>query len=195
MVQNCEVNETSIIQNNNFSSPSSPYDTKKSFSTRLTDLIRRDPTKNFFNTSQKPTKIHKTEMTLLNPTDPKYISIKSSFKGRPLSQSKIHGIFELRMPTKLEERHEAYKKSLSKRTKKSIKDVTHRMFHGTISNCSPERFIEELIYNQEKDEEIVKEYHVERKFCEKDCGLCGIIQQGNRTKYTKTKSLFKKNSK
>ncbi|GES93469.1 hypothetical protein GLOIN_2v1684586 [Rhizophagus clarus] len=192
MAQNCEVkNEISIIQND--LSPCVLSDTKKSFSSRLTQLIRRDPTKNSSNPSQKPTKIYKTEMILLNPTDPKYISIKSSFKGRPLSQSKILGIFELRMPTKLEERHETYKKSLSKITKKSIKEVTHQMFHGTTSNCSPERFIEELIYNQEKDEEIVKEYHVERKFCGKDCGLCGIIQQGNRTKYTKTKSLFRKN--
>ncbi|CAG8627526.1 uncharacterized protein OCT59_025464 [Rhizophagus irregularis] len=196
MGQNCEINETSIIQNNNSSSSPSPYvlfDTKKSFSSRLTQLIRRDPTKNYFKPSQKPKKINKTEMILLDPTDPKYISIKSSFVGRPLSQSKILGIFELRMPTKLEERHEAYKKSLSKKTKKNIKDITHRMFHGTTSNCSPERFIEELIFNKEKDEEIVSEYHVERKFCEKDCGLCGIVQQGNRTKYTKTKCLFKKN--
>src|SRR4051812_1169835 len=116
MVQNYEMNETSIIQNNNFSSitslPSPLYITKKSFSSRLTHLIRRDPTKKFSNPSQKPTKIYKTEMILLNPTDPKYVLIKSSFKGRILSLTKILGIFELRMPTKLEERHESYKRSL-----------------------------------------------------------------------------------
>ncbi|GBB85306.1 hypothetical protein RclHR1_11870007 [Rhizophagus clarus] len=198
MGQNCEINETSIIQNNfsSSSSPSSSSVTKKSLSSRLTQLIRRDPKKNSSssNPSQKPTKIHKTEMILLNETDPNYTLVKSLFKGRPLSQSKILGIFELHMPTKLEKRHEAYKKSLSKRTGKSIEEITHRMFHGTISNCSPERFVEELNYSQENEEEEVKEsFHVERKFCEKNCGLCGIVQQGNKTKYTRTKSLFKKN--
>ncbi|CAB4432834.1 unnamed protein product [Rhizophagus irregularis] len=202
MGQNCEINETSIIQNNSSSpsSPSSPSAIKKSFSSRLTYLIRRDSTKNSSSNnkssspSQKPIKIQKTEMILLNQNDPNYISVKSSFKGRPLSQSKILGIFELRMPTKLEKRHEAYKKNLSKRTGKSIKEITHRMFHGTTSYCTPERFVEELSYSQENEEEEIKErFHVERKFCEKDCGLCGIVQQGNKTKYTKTKSLFKKN--
>ena len=116
----------------------------------------------------------------------------------PISQSKILGIFELRMPTKLEKRHEAYKRKLSRRTGESTQNITHRMFHGTTSNCSPQRFIEDLNfeefnYNEEKGEG--KECDVERKFCEKDCGLCGIIQEGNKTKYTRTKSLFKRNSK
>ncbi|RIA83354.1 hypothetical protein C1645_809261 [Glomus cerebriforme] len=204
MVQNCEINETTIIQKDSSSSSSSPSQSpiiKKSFSSRLTDLIRRDPTKNISNyslnsssnPSSKPTKIYKTQMIPLNSTDPNYELVKSLFKGRPLSQSKILAIFELHMPTKLEKRHEAYKKSLSKRTGQSIQSITHRMFHGTTSNCSPERFVEELNYIQEKDAEEGKECYIERKFCEKDCGLCGIIQQGNKTKYTRTKSFFKKN--
>jgi len=121
-------------------------------------------------------------MIKLDPTDPNYISVRSLFKGRPLSQSKILGIFELRMPTKLEKLHEAYKRKLSKQTGQTIENITYRMFHGTTSNfnCYPQRFIDG---------------GEETRFCEKDCGLCGIVQHGNKTKYTRTKSLFKRNSK
>ncbi|CAI2176156.1 18171_t:CDS:2 [Funneliformis geosporum] len=185
MVKHCETSETLIIQNHLTSPSSSTSISNKSFSFRLKHLISRNLSSNSPPIIQP--KIHKTQMLLLNPTDPNYIKVKSSFKGRQLSSSKVLGIFELHMPTKLEQLHEAYKRKLSKQTGENIEKVTHGMFHGTTSNmdCS---FIGQ--WNNYKENG--KGGHIERTFCENYCGLCGIIQHGNKTKYTRTKSLFKR---
>ncbi|CAG8490260.1 8284_t:CDS:2 [Funneliformis caledonium] len=186
MVKYCEKIETLIIQNS--TSPSSTSISNKSFSSRLKHLIHRNSSNSSLSSSPIQPKTQKTQMILLNPTDPNYILVKSLFKGRPLSLSKVLGIFELHMPTKLERLHEAYKRKLSKKTGENIEKLTHRMFHGTTSNltCS---FIDE--WNNCNIESAGG--HIERTFCEKYCGLCGIIQHGNKTKYTRTKSLFKRN--
>ncbi|CAG8482638.1 9469_t:CDS:2, partial [Dentiscutata heterogama] len=64
------------------------------------------------------------------------------------------------MPTKLVEAHEKYKKQ-------NYGMLTHIMFHGTKSLCDSQRFIT----------------NPRAGFCKSGCGVCGIMQEGNKIKY------------
>ncbi|CAG8718760.1 22766_t:CDS:1, partial [Dentiscutata erythropus] len=78
------------------------------------------------NSSKTSSEITQTQLTLLSKTDPEYEMIKSLFGLTP----KIHGIVKLKMPTKLENKHEKYKRSLINRSR-NADAVTYKMFHGT----------------------------------------------------------------
>ncbi|CAG8690798.1 24245_t:CDS:2 [Gigaspora margarita] len=104
----------------------------------------------------------KTEMTLLSNYDEDYLSIAKYFHTG-LPHNTIIGILKLEMPAEIVSAHAAYK-----RRNRSM--LTYLMFHGTKSLCDPKRFI--------------KNPH--GKFCKARCGVCGIVQEGNKTKYAST---------
>ncbi|RIB25240.1 hypothetical protein C2G38_2166448 [Gigaspora rosea] len=82
--------------------------------------------------------------------DPEYDEVKDLFTIK----TKIHAIIKLQMPTKLENKHEKYKKSISKKIK------------------GPDK--------SNGNNDIIKMENSIPKFCKSGCGLCGIVQQGNR---------------
>ncbi|CAG8773972.1 15004_t:CDS:2, partial [Cetraspora pellucida] len=98
-----------------------------------------------------------------------YENVKKMFQvGLP--KNNVLGIFQLQMPIKLLNDHEAYKKKIANNTNRSKDGITHKMFHGTkhADNCDPQRFI-----NNRK-----------AKFCKSGCGFCGIAQEGNQSKFS-----------
>ncbi|RIB06636.1 Man1-Src1p-C-terminal domain-containing protein [Gigaspora rosea] len=107
--------------------------------------------------------IEKTEMTLLSNYDEDYISIANYFHTG-LPHNTIIGILKLKMPAEIVRAHASYKK----RNCSSMS--TYIMFHGTKSLCDPKRFIT----------------NPHGKFCKARCGVCGIVQEGNKTKYAST---------
>ncbi|RIA89907.1 hypothetical protein C1645_771205 [Glomus cerebriforme] len=114
----------------------------------------------------------KTQMIVLKKNDPDYITVKNMFYSE-IPRGIIKGIIRLDMPFKLIKVHEKYKSKVAKLSGKSVDDVTFSMFHGTTTlfGCDPYRFLE-------------KDY-TDKSFCKKGCGMCGIIQHGNRKKFSK----------
>ncbi|CAG8448636.1 3936_t:CDS:2 [Scutellospora calospora] len=112
-------------------------------------------------------KIGKTIIQELKAGDESYEEVKKTFQ-QGLPANSIIGIFQLQMPTKLVNGHEAYKNKFAKNLKKSKDNVTFKMFHGTKHNCDPQRFIDKR----------------KPKFCRSNCGLCGIAQEGNQSKFS-----------
>src|SRR5436305_14520957 len=81
------------------------------------------------------------------------------------------------MPTKHIEAHELYKKQVAQKNNLSESKICHRMFHGTKTAmiCKPQHFVNNKC----------------ALFCKFGCGVCGIIQEGNRKKYSHyTQSKF-----
>ncbi|CAG8600342.1 8270_t:CDS:2, partial [Racocetra persica] len=118
---------------------------------------------------EKNLNIERTIITELKAEDEDYEKVKTMFQvGLP--KNNILGIFQLQMPTKLLNNHEAYKNQIANSAKTSKDRVTHKMFHGTKhpDSCDPQRFI-----NNRK-----------AKFCKSGCGFCGIAQEGNQSKFS-----------
>ncbi|CAG8644333.1 18321_t:CDS:2, partial [Gigaspora margarita] len=128
----------------------------------------------------KPSKtsstITQTQLTLLNRTDPEYEMIKNLFAITP----KIHGIVKLKMPTKLENKHEKYKKFLVNYSVRKPNTVTYKMFHGT----KRWPLCDLLMFNDQGVD--IKKENENPSYCQNHCGLCGILQQGNRKKCSKS---------
>ncbi|CAG8749033.1 10067_t:CDS:2, partial [Gigaspora margarita] len=148
---------------------------KSSFNilTTLKNVFTRKPS--IKDPSKKSTKILQTQLIRLREKDPEYDEVKDLFAIK----TKIHAIIKLQMPTKLENKHEKYKKSIAKKIKgqdKNVDYVTHKMFHGTKRwiNCDL------LMINESGNNDIIKMENNIPKFCKSGCGLCGIVQQGNR---------------
>ncbi|GBB93658.1 hypothetical protein RclHR1_22070001 [Rhizophagus clarus] len=116
----------------------------------------------------------KTQMTLLKKSDVDYITVKKMFYSE-IPRGIIKGIIRLDMPTKLIKVHEKYKFKVAKLSGKNVDDVTYSMFHGTTTSidCNPDRFLDKNYLSSDK------------LFCKKGCGMCGIIQNGNRKKFSK----------
>ncbi|CAB4398390.1 unnamed protein product [Rhizophagus irregularis] len=116
----------------------------------------------------------RTQMILLKKSDNDYITVKKMFYSE-IPRGVIKGIIRLDMPSKLIKLHEKYKNKVAKLAGKNVDDVTYSMFHGTTTStgCDPDRFLE-------------RNYPLsEKSFCKKGCGMCGIIQNGNRKKFSK----------
>ncbi|CAG8531986.1 17006_t:CDS:2, partial [Gigaspora rosea] len=129
------------------------------------------------NPSKTSSTITQTQLTLLSRTDPEYEIIKNLFAITP----KIHVIVKLKMPTKLENKHEKYKRFLVKYSARNINTVTYKMFHGT----KRWRSCDLLMFN-DQGVDIKKENETPR-YCQNQCGLCGILQQGNRKKCSRSR--------
>ncbi|CAG8492150.1 17087_t:CDS:2 [Acaulospora morrowiae] len=167
----------------------------------------------FFSRRPRPPEVLTTRMIQLDESDPEYISIKEGFKFNANSmKANILAIMKLQMPTKLERAHEKHKRKMAKRFGKREEEVTRRMHHGTKSftGC-------DLIRNFETDENndngingstdsaegstsgstggnsLKTKPNYDPTFCKENCGVCGIAQCGNKRKYARTKSLFRKN--
>lgn len=113
----------------------------------------------------------RTKLKTLSPKDEEYIEIKKLFQvGLP--NKNILGIIRLQMPTRLIKAHEQFKKELSQNNNNVSESVIcHRMFHGTKTAfiCKPQHFINNKC----------------ALFCKIGCGVCGIVQEGNKTKYSR----------
>ncbi len=109
-------------------------------------------------------------MTSLSSTDEEYIDIEKIFSNG-LPNRHILGISHLQMPTKLVKAHAQYKKQMAQLNNLPENEISHRMFHGTrnAASCDPQRFVDQKRLN----------------FCKSGCGVCGIIKEGNRTKYSR----------
>ncbi|CAG8505283.1 16023_t:CDS:2 [Acaulospora colombiana] len=148
--------------------------------------------KSIFSRKPQSQKILTTQMIQLDESDPDYISIKEGF-GINLNSTRanILAIMKLQMPTKLEKAHEKYKKKMTKKLGMDAEEFTHKMHHGTKSSagCDLRRFI----MNFEAGESGFGNVEYDPTFCKENCGVCGIAQCGNKRKYARTKSLFKRN--
>jgi hypothetical protein len=109
----------------------------------------------------------KTKMSLLNANDLDYIGAHQRFISM-LPQAKVQAIFRLQMPKNLVEAHQNLKKQIATQNNLPLNRVTHKMFHGTKSNCDPLQFLNRL-----------------SPLCSNGCGLCGIVTQGNNTAYSR----------
>ncbi|CAG8669010.1 9616_t:CDS:2 [Funneliformis mosseae] len=118
----------------------------------------------------------KSQLTLLKIYDPDYITVKNMFYSE-IPRAIIKAIIRLDMPTKLVKDHEKYKSKFAKlHGNKSVDDITFSMFHGTTTlfDCDPRRFADPNYCSLDN-----------KVFCKKGCGMCGIIQHGNRKKFSK----------
>ncbi|CAG8743902.1 24641_t:CDS:2 [Dentiscutata erythropus] len=99
-------------------------------------------------------------MTILSTYDEDYLRVADYFHTG-LPHNTILGILKLKMPIELIRDHTAYKR------RNSSFMSTYIMFHGTKSLCDPKRFIK----------------NPQDTFCNEGCGVCGIVREGNKTKY------------
>ncbi|CAG8459511.1 6219_t:CDS:1 [Cetraspora pellucida] len=137
------------------------------YMTRTSNLSRISlPTSDIY--SYIPT-VEATQMTVLCEQDQDYIIVKRMF-FTDIPRAEIKGIIRLDMPTKLVKAHDKYKQRIAKKTGLKIEYITHAMFHGTTSSfdCNPERFLQG-----------------NGELCKKGCGVCGIVRQGNKKKFSK----------
>lgn len=109
----------------------------------------------------------KTKMSLLKANDLDYIGAHQRFISM-LPQAKVQAIFRLQMPKNLVDAHQNLKKQIAQQQNLPLNKVTHKMFHGTKSNCDPLQFLNRL-----------------SPLCSNGCGLCGIVTQGNNTAYSR----------
>ncbi|CAG8597978.1 17999_t:CDS:2 [Rhizophagus irregularis] len=114
--------------------------------------------------------IRRTKLKTLSPKDEEYIEIKKLFQAG-LPNKNILGIIRLQMPTRLIKAHEQFKRELAQNNITSESQICHRMFHGTKTAfiCKPQHFINNKC----------------ALFCKIGCGVCGIVQEGNKTKYSR----------
>ncbi|CAJ0842258.1 9302_t:CDS:2 [Entrophospora sp. SA101] len=118
-----------------------------------------------------------TRLTILSINDPDYIKFRNILISE-IPKSNVKGVIKIDMPTKLLKNHEKYKKNISKKTGLPLEKITHQVFHGTTTRfgCNPERFlVNHNFYNENYD----------CKFCKKGCGMCGILQYGNKKQLSK----------
>ncbi|GBB91988.1 hypothetical protein RclHR1_19490005 [Rhizophagus clarus] len=120
--------------------------------------------------NSKSKTIRKTKLKTLSSKDEEYKKIKEFFQAG-LPNKTILGIIRLQMPTKLVKTHEQYKKELAQTNNLSESQICHRMFHGTKTAflCKPQHFVNNKC----------------ALFCKIRCGVCGIVQEGNRAKYSR----------
>jgi hypothetical protein len=102
-----------------------------------------------------------TKLSLLDNNDLDYIWARQRFISM-LPKAKIKGIIRLQMQKSLIEAHQNLKRQIATRSGLSLKAITHKMFHGTTTNCDPLRYIQRL-----------------SPTCSSGCGLCGIVSRGN----------------
>ncbi|CAG8554779.1 15125_t:CDS:2 [Funneliformis mosseae] len=127
-----------------------------------------------FNASDPTNKcvLSKTKLKVLSEGDAEYNQIRDYFFiGLP--HANIHSIIQLQMPTKLINAHAQYKHTsllnhLSTTQEDNLDKFTYRMFHGTKISCNPKRLI-----------------NGHNSYCMFNCGMCGIIQNGNQRKYSR----------
>jgi len=93
----------------------------------------------------------------------------SSVKG-----AEICMFARLEMPEAIVNKHNDYKKRFAEQNQISEKSVTQRMFHGTKIRCT----------NNLTHPEICKKIG-SGELCKEACGLCGIIQYGVRTEFSR----------
>ncbi|CAG8619926.1 11417_t:CDS:2, partial [Ambispora leptoticha] len=102
-----------------------------------------------------------TRSSVLEPNDIDYISIHEKFIA-DLPRSNVIAIIRLQMSYEICRNFFEYRKNLAATNKVKPEEVTHRMFHGTKTNCNPTEVL------------------CSSRFCEKSCGMCGIVKEGNR---------------
>ncbi|CAG8581199.1 12732_t:CDS:2 [Ambispora leptoticha] len=107
-----------------------------------------------------------TKMTILSPNQIDYKNVSQRFNQK-LPNSTIKAIFRLQMPKSMVVKHLALKNEMA-RTAGSADKITHRMFHGTKTSCDPLRLITSLTPS-----------------CASNCGVCGILREGNRGVHSK----------
>jgi len=170
------VNNNIIISNN--CSNSTVNSSIESSNSEQNDSAYETETENYCCLKKKEKKkkskvvknIRKTKLKTLSSKDKEYIEIQQSFQvGLP--SKKILGVIRLQMPTKLVETHEQFKKDLAQTNGLSESQICHRMFHGTKTAfiCKPQHFINNKC----------------ALFCKIGCGVCGIVQEGNKSKYSR----------
>ncbi|CAG8671800.1 1617_t:CDS:2 [Ambispora gerdemannii] len=106
-----------------------------------------------------------TKLTILYPNQIDYDNTYKRFNQR-LPNSTIRAIFRLQMPKAIVDKHLELKKEMTKSTYPANR-ITHQMFHGTKTSCDPMRLISSL-----------------KPSCISNCGVCGIIREGNRCVYS-----------
>ncbi|CAI2165877.1 3516_t:CDS:2 [Funneliformis geosporum] len=116
--------------------------------------------------------LSKTKLKVLFEGDAEYNQIRDYFYNG-LPHANIHSIIQLQMPTKLINAHARYKhnlllNNLSTTQDDSLDMFTNRMFHGTKISCNPKRLI-----------------NGHNSYCMFNCGMCGILQNGNQRKYSR----------
>jgi len=157
----------SSIESSNNEQNDSAYETETE--TENCYLKKKEKKIKALKNSQEAKMIKKTKLKTLSSKDKEYIQVQRHFHvGLP--NKKIHGIVRLQMPTKLIEAHEQYKKQVAQKNNLSESKICHRMFHGTKTAmiCKPQHFVNNKC----------------ALFCKFGCGVCGIIQEGNRKKYS-----------
>jgi len=159
------------IESSNSEQNDSAYETETELETEMNNFYssKKEKKKKSQKKSQEPKIIKRTKLTTLSSKDKEYIEVQKFFHvGLP--NKKIHGIVRLQMPTKLVETHEQFKKQVAQKHNLSESKVCHRMFHGTKTAmiCKPQHFVNNKC----------------ALFCKFGCGVCGIIQEGNRKKYS-----------
>ncbi|CAG8483540.1 6445_t:CDS:2 [Ambispora gerdemannii] len=117
-------------------------------------------------------KLEKTQITILDENDLAYIRVARRFNKSLKTSKNIKAILRLQMPFYLVQRHLEYKEKVAKEKRGcELKDVTHRMYHGT-----------KITRKNHVGLENIDEYHA---FCtERTCGLCGITFCGNKISYS-----------
>ncbi|CAG8517115.1 3988_t:CDS:2 [Ambispora leptoticha] len=122
--------------------------------------------------------LNQTKMTILYPNQIDYEKAYKRF-NQNLPNSTIKAIFRLQMPKLMVDKHLALKNEMA-RTAGSADRITHRMFHGTKTSCDPLRLITSLTPS-----------------CTSNCGVCGILREGNRGAHSRQgggRMWFAKNS-
>ncbi|CAG8619461.1 11013_t:CDS:2 [Ambispora gerdemannii] len=104
--------------------------------------------------------------TLLESHDLDYMAIHEKFIA-DLPRTQVLAIIRLQMSREISRNFFEYRKNLAITNKVKPEALTHRMFHGTKTGCDP---TEMLCYN---------------RFCEKSCGMCGIVREGNRKEFSR----------
>ncbi|CAG8714066.1 13756_t:CDS:2, partial [Ambispora leptoticha] len=104
----------------------------------------------------KPSPRTTTQLNLLSPSETDYQTIHTKFMSH-LPAATVKAIFSLEMPDYIVKRHELMKKQIP---------VPRQTFHGTKHQCDPNRYI--VSKGDAKPCGVT------------NCGLCGIIQDGNR---------------
>ncbi|CAG8677563.1 14585_t:CDS:2, partial [Ambispora leptoticha] len=108
-----------------------------------------------------------TKLIILYPNEVDYTKAHNMF-NQHMPNSTIQAIFRLQMPDVIVDKHLALKGEMAK-IMNSADKITHQMFHGTKTSCDPMRLITTLAPS-----------------CASNCGVCGIIREGNRCAYSKS---------
>jgi hypothetical protein len=169
------------IKNNNYSDFTVDTTTIESLDKEQNDSAYETETDNYCCLKKKKEKkekrksktiktIRRSKLKTLSSDDDEYVEVKKFFQAG-LPNKQILGIIRLQMPTKLVKAHEQFKKELAQNNDLSESQICHKMFHGTKTAfiCKPQNFVNNKC----------------ALFCKIGCGVCGIIQEGNRSKYSR----------